>query len=317
MTKLIILIPCFNEEKTLPLVLAQIPKKISGISKIEILVINDGSTDRTAYVARSNGCLVVNNLKNIGLAKTFKKGIEHALSLNADILVNIDADNQYKAKDIPRLIQPVVKKQADIVIGNRNIKKIKHFSLTKKIFQFIGSWTVRFLSKTNVSDTVSGFRAYSKEALLNLNITSKFSYVLDTIIQANQKGLKIKNIQIEINSPTRKSRLSKGIFDHVKKSTADLLRVYITYEPLKFFIYLSLIPFLISLILILRYLFLFLNSSGEGHIQSLIAATILFIVFIHFFSLGIIAELNSKNRQLIEDQIQITKKIKYKQYENE
>ena len=311
MTKLIILIPCYNEEKTLPQVIKSIPKKISGISKIEILVLDDGSNDKTVKVARQYGCIVVSNLKNQGLGKTFKRGIVEALNLGADILVNLDGDNQYKAEKIPLLVKPILEGDADLVIGNRPIFKIKHFSFIKKIFQYLGSYTVRFLSKSDVPDVVSGFRSYSKEAMLKLNITCKFSYVIETIVQANRKGLKIYNINIDVNSPTRKSRLSKGIFDHIKKSVADLLRVYIIYEPLKIFIYLSFIPFFLFLILICRYFFFFYFFSSEGHIQSLIAATILFILSLHFLGLGILAELNANNRQLIEDNLYIEKKRIY------
>lgn len=224
--KLIIQIPCFNEEKTLPLVLDSLPKIISGISEIEIVVINDGSIDKTAEVARQYGATVINHAKNLGLGMSFKRGVEYALKQKVDILVNLDGDNQYPARYIPALIQPILDKKADVVVGNRTPWKVKYFSVVKRFFQYIGNFLTRKLIRTNITDTVSGFRAYSQKALYELNITAKFSYVLDTLMQLSVKDFRIISILIQTNPPTRKSRLYKNIFQYMFRSGLNILRVY-------------------------------------------------------------------------------------------
>ena len=311
MTHLVVLIPCFNEEKTLPKVLDSLPKTIKGISKITTIVIDDGSTDSTATIAKKNDVKLYSNSLNLGLGRTFKRGVEEALSLGADIVINIDGDFQYNGEDIPHLLQPILNKKADIVIGNRQISSISHFSKTKKFFQYFGSYIVRKLTRTAIPDAVSGFRAYNKESLLKINITSKFSYVLDSIVQASQKGLKIDIVDIKVNSPLRRSRLSKGIFDHILKSAFDIMRVFMMYKSFKIFTTISSGFFLLGSLIILRYLYFFFTGEGDGHIQSLIAAIILFIFSLHLFSLGVIGEVIAKNRQLLEDSLYLKKKSFY------
>lgn len=313
MVKLVINIPCLNEEKTLPLVLRELPKKIEGIDKIEVQIVDDGSTDGTVEVARRfNVDRIIRHKKNKGLGEAFKSGVDAALENGADIFVNTDADNQYPSRYIEKLVKPVLEGKADIVIGDRQTSKIKYFSPSKKFFQRLGSWTVRKLSNTDVRDAVSGFRAYSKEALLKLNVTGKFSYCIDTIIQAGKKNLKIMNVKITTNPPTRESRLFSNIFQHIKKSSADLLRVYIMYEPFKTFFYICLVPLLPGLFLLFRFLFFYFNNQGSGHIQSLVISAILIIAAMIIFAMGIMADLNSVNRKLTEENLYLTKKEIYK-----
>lgn len=313
--KLIIQIPCYNEEKTLPLVLKELPKKIEGIDIIEYQIINDGSTDKTVEVAKKYGVHhIVEYVGNKGLGVAFKTGIEHALMQGADIVVNTDGDNQYPSKYIPDLVKPIVDEQADIVISDRQTAKIKHFSSVKKWLQWLGSAMVRVLSGTDVPDTVSGFRAYSRESLLQLNVTSRFSYVLDTIIQAGKKGLKIKAVKITTNPPTRKSRLFKNIWQHIKKSTADMLRIYTMYEPLKVF---SLMAFPFVLVwsgFVFRFLYLYLiEDIGSGRIQSLVLSGVLINIGFVLFAMGVIGDMIAKNRKLIEDNLYLEKKERFSQ----
>ncbi len=311
--KLIIQIPCYNEEKTLPLVLQELPKKIEGIDKIEIQVIDDWSTDRTVEVAKQYWVdHIISYIWNKWLWYAFKAWVENALKNWADILVNTDADNQYPSKYIKDLVKPILERKADIVIWDRQTWKIKHFSLLKKILQYIWSSMVRFLSWTDVKDTVSWFRAYSKEALLRLNITSRFSYVLDTIIQAGKKWLVITDVEITTNPPTRKSRLFKNIWQHIKKSTADMIRVYAMYEPLKVFLFLSLPFLLIWLFWVGRFFYYyFFVSVSVGMIQSLVLSWILMTIWISLIALGIIWDLLAKNRVLTEDILYYEKIKKY------
>lgn len=300
--KLIVQIPCYNEEKTLPDVLADIPKSIPWIDIIETQIIDDGSTDNTVEVAKAHGVNhIIKYVWNKWLGTAFKFGQENALKHGADILVNTDGDNQYPGKYIVELVQPIIRKEADIVIGDRQTKNIQHFSPLKKFLQWLGSWLVRKLSGTDVEDTVSWFRAYSRESLLRLNIVSRFSYVLDTIIQAGKKGLVITDIKMTTNPPTRKSRLFKNIFQHIKKSTADMLRVYAMYEPLKVFVMMSLPFLLIGIIGIVRFLVAYLEGEGSGMIQSLVLSGISMTIGIQLFSMGIIWDLIAKSRVLKED----------------
>jgi len=302
--KLIIQIPCLNEEVTLPLVLKDIPHSIEGVEKIETQVIDDGSTDKTLEIAKNLGVTyIVSYIGNKGLGNAFRFGMEHALKNGATILVNTDGDNQYKSGDIPKLILPILKGEADIVIGDRQTKKIKHFSVVKKLFQWIGTKLTRTLAgEKELKDAVSGFRAYSRNALIQLNVTSNFSYVLDTTIQASHKKIKMISVPIATNAPTRPSRLFKNIFQHIRKSGINILRVYAMYHPLRIFLWLGGISFFLGSIPIIRFLydFFFMESGGEGKIQSLIIGAIFIIISSNLFALGIIGELLSKNRTLIE-----------------
>ena len=311
--KLVINIPCYNEQETLHLVLKELPKKIEGISTIEVQVVDDGSTDKTALIATQFKVnRIIKHKKNLGLGISFKDGMNAALEAGADIFVNTDADNQYPSRYIASLVKPILENKADIVIGNRVPWKVKHFSPAKRLFQYLGNIITRNIAGSNVPDTVSGFRAYSKEAMLRLNITTKFSYVLDTIMQASKKGLVIKSIQIETNAPTRRSRLFKNMFEHIKKSAINILRCYSVYEPFRTFILGSLVFFTPALILLARFLYYYFEGNGAGKIQSLIISAILFFLGGLMVSLGILGELIGTNRQLVEEQLYLKKKEIYK-----
>jgi len=307
--KLVINIPCLNEEENLPRVLDEIPKEIKGADYIEVQVVDDGSTDNTSEVARKYGASVIRHKKNLGLGTAFKHGLEAALESGADIFVNTDADNQYPSRYIADLVKPIVEGEADIVIGNREPWKVKHFSPVKRILQFFGNMFTRFVAGSEVMDTVSGFRAYSREAMLKLNITTKFSYVLDTIVQAEHKGMVIKSIPIETNPPVRKSRLFKNIFQHIYKSAVNLLRCYVIYEPFKTFLWMTAVFLAPALFLLLRF---FLIYKAAGHIQSLVVASFMFALSGIMFSLGIIGEILAMNRKLNEEELYLYRKEIYK-----
>ncbi len=299
--KLIVMVPCFNEEKTLPAVIKSIPKKIPGIAKIETLVIDDGSTDKTFQVAkRLKVNHIIRHFNNKGLARAFEKGLELALAKGADIIVNTDGDNQYPQKDIPKLIKPILKNKAKIVVADRQTDKIEYFSLAKKIFQKLGSWVVRLASGVKVPDAVSGFRAFSKEAAQQLNITTEFSYVIETIIQAGKKKIPITSVAIKVNPKTRESRLYNGMWSHIKNSGATIVRVFTMYEPLKTFSYIAGVAFLAGLFLVGRYLYLNYIGKPGVHLQSLLLAAVLLIVGFQIFLIGLVADLIAANRKLME-----------------
>jgi glycosyltransferase involved in cell wall biosynthesis len=269
--KLIIQIPCLNEEETLPDTLRDLPKSLNGIDTIEVLIIDDGSTDRTKEVAKKNGVNHVLSLtNNKGLAKAFMFGMNHALKLGADIIVNTDADNQYFGGDIVKLIQPILNKKADIVIGNRQVETIRHFSPLKIFLQKLGSWTVRQLSGTTIPDATSGFRAYSREAALQMNVISDFTYTVETIISAGKKNIAIAHTPIRTNKKLRESRLFSSIQVYLRRTLVTMLKVYSMYQPLKLFTIAGGTTFLIGFVVGCRYLFFFFQGQTEGHIQSLI-----------------------------------------------
>lgn len=302
--KLIIQIPCLNEEKTLPLVIKDIPKKIAGIDKVEILVIDDGSTDRTLHVAKELGVDHIVQLSyNRGLAHAFMIGLDTALNLGADIIVNTDGDNQYKSSDIPKLIKPILENKAEIVVGNREVEKIEHFSTSKIFLQKMGSWVVRQLSGTSIPDVTSGFRAYSKEAALQTNVVSKFSYTLETIIIAGNKNIPITHVPIGTNKKLRESRLFKSTWGYLRKSIVTIVRIYAMYRPLKVFSYIGGTSFFLGFILGCRYLYFFFIESTAGHVQSLILSAILIIVGFQIILIGLVADLISINREYIENSL--------------
>jgi glycosyltransferase involved in cell wall biosynthesis len=310
--KLVINIPCYNEEKTLPLVLKELPTKIEGIDVIEVQIVDDGSTDKTVEIAKKLGVKrIIRHKQNLGLGNAFRHGLERALEAGADIFVNTDADNQYPSKYIPDLVKPILEGKADMVIGNRQPWKVKHFSPIKRMFQYFGNMLTRTVAKTDVPDTVSGFRAYSKEAMLKLNVTTRFSYVLDTIVQASKKGLKITSVPITTNAPTRRSRLFKNMFQHMIKSGSNILRCYMIYEPFKTFLFFSFVAFAPAFVFSIRFLIYYIQGTGGGHIQSLILASVLFILSGMMFTLGVLAELTGTNRRLIEEQLYYRKKEMY------
>ena len=303
MTKLIIQIPCFNEEKSLPVTLKELPRELPGISKIEWLIIDDGSKDRTVEVARELGVdHVVRLIRHQGLAKGFMAGIQACIELGADIIVNTDADNQYNAADIPKLIQPILDGDAEIVIGTRPIAEIKHFSPLKKLFQKWGSWMVRKVSQTEVEDAPSGFRAISREAAMRMHVFSEYTYTIETIIQAGQKGMAIVSVPIRTNDFLRESRLIHSIPAYLARSTNTILRIFMTYQPLSFFRTPGVILFLTGIILGLRFLYFYIfTGTSSGHIQSLILASILLILGVILFVFGLMADLISVNRKLLEN----------------
>ena len=299
--KLIVQIPCHNEEKTLPMTIKDIPAKIEGIDKIDILIINDGSTDSTVSIAKKLGVEHVLNIPSRrGLAYAFSMGLNKALELGADIIVNTDGDNQYKGSDIPRLVAPIIEKKADIVIGCRDIAAIKHFSLFKKMLQRAGSYIVRHFSSTDVPDTTSGFRAYSRDAAMRINIFSTYTYTLETIIQAGKMGMPIIHINIETNEKLRESRLIKNIPSYLLQSAATIMRIYLMYEPLKTFCILGLVFVIPGFLLITRFIYLHFTVGRSGHVQSLIIAAILVIMGFGTMLLGLLGDVISANRKILE-----------------
>ncbi|MFC1576787.1 glycosyltransferase family 2 protein [Candidatus Omnitrophota bacterium] len=309
--KLIIQIPCFNEEESLPVTLRDLPKGIDGISKIERLVIDDGSLDRTYDVAKQHGVEhIVQFPRRKGLARAFEAGFNASLKLGADIVVNTDADNQYKGKDIAKLVRPIVEGKADIVIGNRDIANIKHFSFLKKRLQWLGSWVVRQVSGTNIPDATTGFRAYNRKAVTEINIVSRFSYTLESIIEAGKKNLDIVNVSIGVNKPLRKSRLFTNVFQYVTKSAGTILRIYTMYEALKVFMIIGAFVFSVGALVCLRYLYFYIfNLNPAGHIQSLILAVMFLMLGFQIMVFSLIADLIASNRKLIEDTLTKVKKL--------
>ena len=310
--KLIIQIPCYNEEETLPQTVRDIPKQIEGIDEVEILVVDDGSTDKTVEVAKAAGVdHIVKNTCNKGLARTFLVGLDASLRLGADIIVNTDGDNQYKGQDIPKLIDPILKGEADIVIGDRQTDKIPHFSPTKKQLQKFGSFVVRILSKTDVPDAVSGFRAFSREAAMQMNIVSAFSYTIETVIQAGKKDLAVANVPVGTNPKTRESRLFQSIPKFLEHSLTTMIRTYAMYKPLRLFFYIGCLCIIGGLIPSIRFLFYYFTGQGGGHVQSLILAAILFIIGFQVFMIGLVADVISFNRKLIEETLLRVRRMEF------
>ncbi len=298
--KLIVQIPCLNEADTLPATLAEIPRNIDGFDAVEVLVIDDGSTDGTADVARRHGVEHVRRFaRSRGLAATFKAGLETALALGADVIVNTDGDNQYAGSDVPTLVGPILRGEADMVIGDRRVKEVNHFSFTKKRLQSLGSWVVRQVSGTNVPDTTSGFRAFSREAALRMNLVSDYTYTLETIIQAGKKRLAVAQVPIEARE-TRPSRLIRSNWDYVKRSAATIVRIYAMYEPLKIFSYLALAFFLPGFYLSVRYLYFHYKGEG-GHVQSVLLAILLLILAFGSLVFGLVADILASVRRLLEE----------------
>ena len=308
MTKLIIQIPCYNEEETLLTTLNALPQKIEGIDDLDVLVIDDGSVDKSVEIAKSWGTKILQIKPNKGLANAFRSGLQESLRLGADIIVNTDADNQYCADDIYKLVKPLLMGEADITIGARDIFSIKEFSPIKKIFQKLGSAVLRLLSSTKVEDAPSGFRAFTKDAALKMNVFDNYTYTMETLLQANVKGLKIVSVPVRVNQKLRESKLVKSIFDYIFKSMKTTLRMFIVYRPFRFFISLAFLIGLLGFVLVLRFIYFYFIGEGNGHIQSLIFAAIFLLSAVQLSIIAILGDLLSVNRKLLEDiQIRIKK----------
>lgn len=312
--KLVVQIPCLNEGPTLRLVLAGIPKHIPGIDEIVILVIDDGSSDDTETVARKHGVKhFVSHPQKQGLGRSFHDGVSYALSIGADIVVNTDGDNQYPQERIGDLVRPILEGRADITVADRQTNTIQHFSVFKKLLQRFGSKVVNLAAGTNVNDAPSGFRAYSKESLIRLNTITRFSYTMETIIQAGNKGLSIASVPVTTNPKTRESRLFNSTWEHVRKSAVTIMRAYVMYKPYMVFGTLAGVLFLLALVPFGRFVYLGIEDrSTRGHIQSLIAGSTLMIGAFLCLVLNIIADLIRINRVLIEDNLEQTKRLRYK-----
>jgi glycosyltransferase involved in cell wall biosynthesis len=300
--KLIIQIPCFNEAQTLPSTLRDLPRELPGFDKIEVLVIDDGSSDGTSAVARQNG---VDHLvilpRNTGLANAFAVGIQHALELGADIILNTDGDHQYPGHFMKDLVQPIVDGKAEMVIGDRQIETIQHFSPIKKLLQRLGSWVVRWASGTDVPDTTSGFRAFSREAALRLSVYSTYTYTLETIIQAGKRNITVTSIPITTNEVNRRSRLIRSIPAYIAISASTIVRIFLMYEALRVFLGLSLLPLLAGSFLLARFGYYYIVGEGSGHVQSLVVAAILMMLGFLTILLGLLADLIARNRRMSED----------------
>jgi glycosyltransferase involved in cell wall biosynthesis len=312
--KLIVQIPCFNEEATLPQTVADIPRRIAGVDRVEILVIDDGSRDRTVEVAEELGVdHIVRHKANKGLAASFRTGLDRCLSLGADIIVNTDGDNQYAGADIPRLIAPILEGKADIVVGDRQTSTAAHFSPAKRLLQSFGSWVVRKLSGTDIPDAVSGFRAISREAALNINIVSAFSYTTEMLIQSGRKRMAITSVPVGTNPKTRESRLFRSIPSFVRKSATTMLRIYSMYQPLKTFFYLGMAMIVTGSIPVARFLIAYLEGQGEGKIQSLVLGGALLVIGLTTFLIGLLADLINFNRQLLEITLEKVRRLELAQ----
>jgi glycosyltransferase involved in cell wall biosynthesis len=295
--KLIIQIPCFNEEAQLPATLADLPREVEGFDRVEWLIIDDGSTDRTIAVAREHGVdHIVRLTNNKGLAAGFQAGLDACLKLGADVIVNTDADNQYYAGDIPKLVAPIVAGHADMVVGDRQVETIEHFSPLKVSLQRLGSWVVRQASGTQVPDTTSGFRAYNREAALQMAVVSRYTYTLETIIQAGKLLVATDHVPIRTNPKTRESRLFPSMWSYVRRNALAIFRIYSQYEPMRIFWSLAAVIGVIAVIVWARYLYFYIDGDGAGHVQSLILGAVLFNAALLLWALGVLGDLMHANR---------------------
>src|SRR3954467_4884476 len=295
--KLIIQIPCLNEEETLPVTLADLPREVPGFDAVEWLIIDDGSTDRTVDVAREHGVdHIVRLTNNKGLASGFQAGLDASLKLGADVIVNTDADNQYYGPDIPRLVEPILSGNADMVVGDRERKTIEHFSAPKKLLQRLGSWVVRQASQTTVPDTTSGFRAYNREAALAMQVVSKFTYTLETIIQAGKMTVAVDHVPVRTNPKLRESRLFPSMWTYVRRNGLSIFRIYTMYEPLRVFMTAALLVGLIACVVWGRFFYFWVSGDGGGHVQSLILGAVLFNAAMLLAALGVLGDLLSSQR---------------------
>jgi len=303
--KLVIQIPAWNEEEHIGEALDALPKEVEGFDEVSMLVIDDGSDDRTVEVAREHGADVVRIPVHRGLAVAFATGLAHGVDHDADVIVNTDADNQYDARDIPKLVQPILDGKAQFVIGDRQVHTLKHFSPIKRILQKLGSWVVRRISRTSVRDATSGFRAISREAALTLHVFTRFTYTLETILQAGEAGVKVVSVPVRVSPEAgRPSRLFRSNTSYVIRSLESIARIVVLYNPLRIFLRVGAVPVLAGFALLVRFLyFYFLGQSPAGHIQSLLAAVILIVVGVQVWVLGIVADLIAVNRRLLEESV--------------
>lgn len=300
--KLIIQIPCYNEAETLPVALAELPREVAGFESVEWLIIDDGSTDNTSLVAEKHGVdHVVRHTQNMGLARAFITGLEACLALGADVIVNTDADNQYRSSYIPSLVRPILDGHAEYVIGARPISQTEHFSWLKKRLQNLGSLVVRLASNTKVADAPSGFRAMSRECALQLNTYNTYTYTLETIIQAGQKGIAVSSVPVETNEDLRESRLFKTTSSYVRKSILTIIRIFVVYRPFLFFMSIAVISLLVGAGMGLRYVYFWLNGNGAGHVQSLLLAAVLLISGFQTALVAFLADSIAANRSQLED----------------
>jgi glycosyltransferase involved in cell wall biosynthesis len=309
--KLIIQIPCFNEEEQLPGTLADLPRELDGVDSVEWLIIDDGSTDRTIDVARAHGVdHVVRLTNNKGLAAGFQAGLDACLKLGADLIVNTDADNQYNADDIPKLLAPILRGDADMVVGDREVAGIEHFSRLKVRLQKIGSAVVRRASETNVPDTTSGFRAYNREAAIQLQVVSRFTYTLETIIQAGKNLVAVDHVPIRTNPKTRESRLFPSMWSYVRRNGVSIFRVYSTYEPLRVFMAAAALVGLVAAVIWIRFAYFYLVAGeGKGHVQSLILGAVLFIAAVQLAALGIVGDILAASRVIQQRTLERVRRV--------
>ncbi len=308
--KLIIQIPCFNEADQLPQTLADLPRELEGFDVVEWLVIDDGSSDQTVTVAVANGVdHLVRLTNNKGLAAAFQAGVDTALKLGADVIVNTDADNQYYGADVSRLVRPILEGRADMVIGDREVTGIEHFSALKKVLQRLGSWVVRQASSTSVPDTTSGFRAYNREAAIQIVVVSKFTYTLETIIQAGKLLVAVDHVPVRTNAKTRESRLFPSMGAYVRRNALSIFRVYAQYEPLRVFWSLALLIGLISIGVWIRFAVAYAEGNGKGHVQSLILGAVLFIAAVVLWALGVIGDLLAAQRVMTQKTFERVRRI--------
>ncbi len=299
--KVIIQIPCFNEEKSLPITLKELPRQLEGVDEVEWLIINDGSQDRTIEVAIENDVdYVISHINNLGLAQAFLSGMTACIHFGADIIVNTDADNQYCAKDIQKLIDPIINAKAEYVIGTRPVKDTEHWSPIKKKLQLLGSWVVRKASQSNVADAPSGFRAITRSSAMRLHVFNRYTYTIETIIQAGHLKIPILNVPIRTNKEMRPSRLISGIPSYLKRSFSTIFRSFMTYDPMRFFLIPAVALLGITIVLGIRYLYFFSIGEGIGHVQSLILALAIFVFSTALFIVGFLADLIAVNRQILE-----------------
>ncbi len=310
--KLVIQIPCRNEEATLPATLGELPAELDGFDAVEWLVIDDGSTDRTSEIARAHGVhRVVRFTEWHGLARAFEAGIQEALAMGADVIVNTDGDNQYRGADVARLVEPILERRADMVVGTRPIADIEHFSPLKKLLQRLGSGVVRGLSSTDVPDVTSGFRAFTRDAALRLTVLTSFSYTLETIIQAGQKNIAITHVPVRTNEKLRDSRLARSTAGYVRRSLTTMLRVWILYQPLRFFLPIAALFLIAAFALSLRFFVIWVEKPvGTGHVQSLVVGGVCAIIGVLFVALGVLADLTAMNRRLIEEIVVNTRAVR-------